>query len=112
MHISFEDRKFQALCNNQRKLKKKHGDKRAKKITLRLATLAAAETLQDMRHAPGRCHELTGDRVGQFALDLDHPYRLIFIPDHDPIPTKEDDDGIDWSAITAITILEVTDYHD
>lgn len=112
MIVSFENRKFAELCENQRKLRKKHGDKRAKKITLRLATLRAAETLEDMRYASGRCHELTEDRKEQFALDLDHPYRLIFTPDHDPIPTKTGDGGIDWTSVTAILIVEVIDYHE
>ena len=35
---------------------------------------------------PGRFHPLTGDRAGQFALDLDHPNRLILEPNHNPIP--------------------------
>lgn len=26
----------------------------------------------------GRCHSLYGDRLGQYAMDLIHPYRLIF----------------------------------
>jgi proteic killer suppression protein len=37
--------------------------------------------------------------------------RLVFEPDHDPIPTLEDG-GIDQSAVTRIKILEVVDYHD
>ena len=71
---------------------------------------AAAETLEDMRLLPGRCHELTGDRAGQLALDLDHLYRLIFMPFHDPIPTKADS-GLDWTAVTAVVIVGVEDYH-
>ena len=63
-----------------------------------------------MRLLPGRCHELTGDRAGQLALDLDHPYRLIFMPFHDPIPTKADG-GLDWTAVTAVVIVGVEDYH-
>ena len=62
----------------------------------------------------GRCHELTeGRRRGQFHLsvDLDHPYRLIFVPDHDPIPKREDG-GLEWSQVTAIKILGVEDTHD
>jgi hypothetical protein len=41
---------------------------------------------------------------------LDHPYRLIFIPADDPIPTK-DDGGLDWSKVTAVEILEIADTH-
>ena len=26
----------------------------------------------------GRCHALKGNRKGQYAVDLEHPYRLVF----------------------------------
>ncbi len=58
-----------------------------------------------------RCHELTGDRGGQLSIDLDHPYRLIFIPDHDPIPTRTEG-GLDWNRVTRILILEIADTHE
>jgi proteic killer suppression protein len=43
-------------------------------------------------------------------VDLDHPYRLIFIPANDPIPRKQDG-GLDWCAVTQIEILEIVDPH-
>jgi len=45
------------------------------------------------------------------AVDVVHPYRLIFDPANDPIP-KKDDGGLDWTKVTAITVLAVEDYHD
>ena len=77
MQISFADKKLENVYQDQRLLIKIHGPIRAKKINQRLALLRAAETLADIRNFPGRCHELKGDRAGQLALDLDHPYRLI-----------------------------------
>ena len=44
-------------------------------------------------------------------MDLDHPYRLIFIPHHKPAP-KLDDGGLNWSKITAIKILGIEDTHE
>jgi len=44
-------------------------------------------------------------------VDLDHPYRLIFVPDHEPIPEQEAG-GMDWKAITAVKIIEITDTHE
>jgi len=57
-----------------------------------------------------RCHELKGDRTGQLSLDLDHPYRLIIEPAHDPIPRKPDG-GLDWNKVTAVMIVGVEDTH-
>lgn len=64
-----------------------------------------------MRRLPGRCHELTGDLGGFFSIDLDGPYRLIFEPEGNPVPRKEDG-GIDWTRVQAICIRSVEDTHD
>lgn len=73
--------------------------------------LKAADTLADISALPpARCHQLSGDRAGQFAVDVQHPFRLIFEPADDPVPRKEDG-GIDLTRVRAIRILEVTDNH-
>ena len=59
---------------------------------------------------PERRHQLTGNRRGQYAVDLFGQYRLIFAPDHDPIPLDQDG-GIDIDQVTAIVIIDVLDYH-
>ena len=56
-------------------------------------------------------HELKGDRKWQLSLDLDGPYRLIFTPAHSPIPVRADG-GMDWSQVTAVTILGIEDTHE
>ena len=76
----------------------------------RLASLAAVSTLAEMVGVPGRCHQLGGDRRGQFAVDLWGSYRLIFVPNYDPIPCSKDG-GIERSLVTSILIVEVVDYH-
>ena len=83
----------------------------AGKITMRLAFLKNAKTLAQVpTRPPNRRHQLTGDRDEQYAVNLVHPYRMIFKPNHDPLPRKEDG-GIDLHRVTAITIMEVVDYH-
>jgi hypothetical protein len=75
-----------------------------------LASLRAAPSLADMAGAPGNCHTLGADRAGAFAVDLWGPYRLVFLPEHNPLPTL-DDGGIDRTKVTHIKIEEVVDYH-
>jgi plasmid maintenance system killer protein len=111
MDIVFKDNKFEKECNNQRLLEKKYGQDRAKRIRRRLDDLRAASVLEDMRKLPGKCHELLHNRAGQLSLDLDHPYRLIFEPADEPIPTKPDG-GIEWTKVTAVRILGVEDTHE
>lgn len=112
MDIVFATRKLQKICNSDKKLRRKYGERQAKRIQQRLYELHAAETLADISHLPPpRCHALVGDRAGQFAVDVVYPFRLIFEPAHDPIPCSEDG-SIDRSQVTAIRILEVNeDYH-
>ena len=83
----------------------------AKAIQNRLAVLKNAHNLSLVPTIPPeRLHQLTGNRKVQFAVDLVHPQRLVFEPNHDPIPVKEDG-GIDKGLVTTITIIEVVDYH-
>ena len=78
---------------------------------MRMAVLLAAESLADVPSTPpDRRHLLTGNRDETFAVDLDHPYRLIFEPDHDPIPRRSDS-GILLESVTAIVVIGIEDYH-
>ncbi len=43
-----------------------------------LSALNAATSPQDLDQPGWRFHRLKGDRAGQYALDLSHPYRLVF----------------------------------
>ncbi len=87
------------------------GAENARKIRRRLAELKAAATLADMgRFPPARLHALKGNRKGQFAIDVKHPFRLLFEPAQDPVPLK-DDGGVDLARITRIRVLSVEDYH-
>ena len=112
MDILFATEKLRKTCNSEKQLRRKYGDRQAKRIQQRLYELYAAETLADVSHLPPpRCHALVGDRAGQFAVDAVHPFRLIFEPAHDPTPITEDG-SVDRSQITAIRIVDINeDYH-
>lgn len=104
-------RKVAKVCNSEREMRAKLGVRNAEKLQQRLAELQAAPNLEAMRSLPAvRCHELSGDRKGQLAVDLVYPKRLILVPDHDPPPTKEDG-GLDWRRVTRILVVEIVDYH-
>lgn len=58
----------------------------AELIHLRIDQLMAADSVDQMvKFSIGRCHPLHGDREGQYALDLVHSHRLIFIRVNDEI---------------------------
>lgn len=110
MDISFQNRKLEKLAGNPTKLFKELGQLRGKLFMRRLGALTDAETLEDVRHEPGNFHELTGDRKGQWACDLDQPYRLVFEPHEDPIPTDDSGRYI-WLEIKGVEVIEITNYH-
>ena len=112
MDIKFKSRKLAKELNDSQKLIQRHGPVRAKLIRRRLDDLRAASILEVMRTIPqARCHELKGDLCGLLSVDLDHPYRLLFRPCNNPIPTKPDG-GLDWARVNQIEILGVEDTHD
>ncbi len=111
MEILFKNKKLENTFNKGAELVKKYGQEMAKKIQLRMAVLRAAKSLENVPHnKPCRRHELSGKKSGMFAIDLKHPYRLVFEPVHDPLPVNKSG-GIDLSQVRIIKILSVEDYH-
>ena len=112
MEITFRKTKFAKHSQTIQAAQREWGPVRGKLIRQRLDELSAADSLEMMRFVPrARCHELTGNLAGLISVDLDHPYRLLFEPDHDPVPKKEDG-GLDWTKITVIKVTEIRDTHD
>lgn len=109
MEIDFKDKTLKDLCEQASLAQRKLGKQMARKLQARLADLMAASAVTEL--CAGRPHPLTGDRAGQFALDLVQPQRLVFEPDHNPVPRTEDG-GIDWSRVTRVCIIWLGDYHD
>ncbi|MEP7197460.1 MAG: type II toxin-antitoxin system RelE/ParE family toxin [Saprospiraceae bacterium] len=110
MEITFTDKKLEKLANNDRKMLKELGKVRATFLRRRLTQLEDATTLEDVRNFPGNYHELTSNRKGQWACDLDQPYRLIFTPHENPIPSNEHGQYI-WLEITGVEVIEIINYH-
>ncbi len=110
MEIVFKTNKLKKQLTVSKDLLKTFGQ-RAKKVNQRIEELKAAENLSIMGLIPAaKCHELEGNRKGQLAVKVSDNYRLIFEPNHDPTPRKEDG-GLNWEQITVIKILEIKDYH-
>lgn len=110
MEISYKNKKLRKQLTDPKEMIKSFGNL-ARKVNQRLRDLSNADNLAIMRTLPAaRCHELTGDRKGQLAVNVSDNYRLIFEPDHNPIP-KKIDGGLSWEEVTRIRINEIEDYH-
>ncbi len=110
MIINFANKKLEKLANNFAFAQKKLGNDRAVKYHQRLGDMRDIESFNDLKFLPGNFHSLSGDRKGQWACSLDHPYRLIFEPADKPIPTNEHGTVI-LTELKVVAILEIVDYH-
>ena len=110
MKVCFKTKKMFKIFSKEKELKKRYGVKMAKKIIQRLDDMIAAENLEVLFTLPGNHHPLKGDRKGQFACYLEHPYRLVYEPGNEPLPINENNELI-YSKITIVNIIEVEDYH-
>lgn len=110
MEIEFATRKLQKTCQDEKSLRRAWGAD-GPRVGRRLNELAAFEVLGHVPATPPwRRHQLKGDRDEQFAVDVRGSLRLVFAVAVHPTPRRPDG-GIDLDRVTAITILEVVDYH-
>lgn len=110
MEVSFRTDKLARTLNSVRTSQMVYGPSVARVINRRLLELQALANLHDATRVPQLdCHQLKGKRVGQFAVRLPGGFRLVFVPASMQLKS---DGGIDLSSVTAITILEVVNYHD
>lgn len=98
MEIRYKTRKIEKVCRDAKTAEKTYGKEMAEKIQQRIQEMTAAETVEFMiQFHIGRCHALSQNRKGQYAVDLVQPYRLVF--------EKQGD------IVQIARILEIVDYH-
>lgn len=115
MQISYATRKLKKTCDpaDDRARVRQWGTVVSKMLKRRLEDLASVRDLADAFTIPGMLHPLgEGERGNEchYAMHLTANWRLVFRPDHDPVPRTEDG-GVDCRQVEAIVILEVIDYH-
>ena len=98
LQIEYNNDRLEKVCTNAYEATKKYGPKMAGKIQQRISEISAAPSVETLlQFRIGRCHALGANRKGQYAMDLVHPYRLVF--------KKKGDD------VQIVKILEIVDYH-
>ena len=98
MQIDYKTRKLEKVCTIAYEAEKQYGHAMAEKIQQRIDEISAAPNVEMMiLFKIGRCHQLKGDRNNQYAVDLVHPYRLVF--------EKKNNE------IQIAFISEIVDYH-
>jgi len=98
LQIEYKNSRIKKVCTDAYEAEKKHGKEMAEKIHMRIDQISAALSVEMMiQYRIGRCHPLKGNRKNQYAVDLVHPYRLVF--------EKVED------QIQIVSITEIIDYH-
>ena len=98
MEITYKNNKLEKVCTDAKVAERSYGKEMAEKIQMRIDEITAADTIEMMiQFHIGRCHSLTSNRKGQYAMDLIHPYRLVFEKHGNEIQLAH--------------ILEIVDYH-
>ena len=109
MEIEFKTAKLKKICESYDLARRKWGEKRARVIIKRLNEIQSADCIADLNHAPPtRCHLLEPHKRGIYAVDVDHPFRLLFQAISE---SGEPVGNIDASQVKCVKILEVTNYH-
>jgi plasmid maintenance system killer protein len=112
MLIDFKSNKLKKRCEDFREASRAWGIANAKNIIRRLNEISAAPNLGELNKLPPtRCHPLTGNRKGQYSVDLHGLMRLIIEPVCDN--SAYDNDGmIDIAKVESVKIIEVVDPHE
>jgi proteic killer suppression protein len=98
LDITYKNKKIQNICTDAKVADRTYGNEMSEKIQMRIDEITAADTVEEMiKYHIGRCHSLTNNRKGQYAVDLVHPYRLVF--------EKQ------GNEIQIAHIMEIVDYH-
>lgn len=98
MEIRYRNKKIKKECTDLKYCEKTYGRRMAEIITQRIVQIMAAENVEMLeKYRIGRCHQLKNNRSGQYAMDLVHPYRMIFEKINEEIEIAK--------------IIEIVDYH-
>ncbi len=110
MKIDFDNNELKKCANNDIYRQRKMGAVRGRIYKQRLDELNTADSYEDLRYLPGNYHELKNVRKGQWAVDMDNPYRLVFEPQELPVPVDSSGKYV-WSEIRSVRIIEIINYH-
>lgn len=98
MEVTYKNKRIKKVCTDKSVAQKQYGKRIAVVLAQRIMEIEASESVEMMiKFHIGRCHPLSSDRKGQYALDLVHPHRLVFSVKEEKVQVAE--------------IVEIVDYH-
>ena len=99
MDIRYRTKWLERCCTDYNYAKKKYGVITAEDLKYCINVIRSFDSVETLvKLNIQRCHPLHQNRRGQYAMDLEHPLRLIF---------EKDDEG----NVHIVKIVDITDYH-
>jgi len=111
MNISYKTNKLEKQLTIAKEIQKTFGIN-AKRVSQRMSELINADNLAILQSIPSaNCHQLSGSRNKEWAVDISANHRIIFVLDHESLPLKTDG-SLNKILITDIKIITAQeDYH-
>ncbi len=109
MEVQYTKKALKKMCPDWQCIRS-FGDIIGRKILQRVREFKATNCLEDLRNAPGRHEELTGNKKTQLSCRLTANWRLIYRPFGNWEEYLENG-GLSWKKVDKIEIIEVEDYH-
>ena len=79
MDVTYRTNQLKRACTDFGVAQREYGLEMAEKIHQRIGEIKGIELVELLvQFNVGRCHPLTGDMKGLYAMDLVQPHRLIF----------------------------------
>lgn len=110
MKVSFQTKKLQKLCEDEREMRKRRPDIE-RKLRLRIAALKANNTIAELEiNDPlGRWHRLKENRKGQWSGVVSSNERIIIEPLKDGVRIIDIEEE---RQSTEALVVEIIDYHE
>ena len=112
MTIEYANNRLEKQLNDATETKRAFG-KMAAKVSQRIDEIRSFDNLHLLMKLPAaKCHALTGNRKGEWAVTISGNHRMIFVIANSPVPKKDNDsNSINTEKVTAIKIIGTEDYH-
>jgi len=110
MTIHYASNKLERQLSSATEIKKAFGVN-ARRVQLRMDDIRASPSLAVLMQIPAaNCHKLTGNRKGEWAVNISVNHRMIFEIADNPVPENEQG-GVNTILVKEIRILNTEDYH-
>ncbi|MBS1527435.1 MAG: killer suppression protein HigA [Bacteroidetes bacterium] len=110
MEIHYAGNKMEKKLSSATEIKKAFGTN-ALRVQRRIDEIRASPCLAVLMQIPAaNCHRLTGNRKGEWALNISANHRMIFEIADDPLP-KNEDGSVNTILVREIRIINTEDYH-